>query len=338
MPISKQEIDNSLETFRVRGFRSPWEAAMYVISKSFLGVSIPNSQRGLETNIQQIINYLNSNQRSDGAWYGYWTDMFTTHRVLFAYYHLNATPALPMDQFFSKYDTWGKAKDYILYETKTDLRDIYHIAWGWSLYYWRYPPWLPEFFTEVESDLSWTITGDFHKTTHILYNYVIARRPFPNLDGIINKTLSLQNPDGSWGDGSRPVYHTSIEISLLTQVLKLYPNYRSDEILVALNRAVPWVTNSYRTQIVDSQVCGYFGDIINIEDALFAGILNVGQLGILPTNVDMTFQDVVNRIQPSHTELAQGTTLGLFMFDALLILYYLAKHIKLEDIKKILGL
>jgi hypothetical protein len=288
-----EQIGNSLDFLMQNNqtyLENPMKVSLWALSEAFLGHL---------DNKAQIIDYFNSKQESDGGW----ADMFTTHRVLLVYHILNATPAHSLDAFFSNYDTWDEALSYdLLYHGTFYGSSIYHILFGWCLYYWTYPSWLSDYFSEVEKDLSWTNGTDFHKRTHILYSYVITRRPFPNLDGIINTTLAEQMPDGHWemwwDPQPRPVYSTAIQLSLLTQILKLYPGYRTGEITESVERTAAWVNSSYRTQVLDGKVCGYFGEIINIEDAVFSGILCAGQDGLLDANVDMTFQDVVNLIVP----------------------------------------
>jgi len=289
----KQEIDNSLNYMMKNSqdyLSDPMLLSLWVMSKSFLG---------LYDNRTEVIDYFNSRQESDGAWSGAWTRMFTTHRVLFAYYLLNVTPARSLDVFLSSCDTWSEARDYMVNTGHGDARNLYHVIFAWVLYYWDYPPWIDDFFNEIETDLSWTSDSDFHKRTHILYSYVIARRPFPNLDGIIDATLDEQMSDGHWelpSLGNRPVYLTSIQITLLSQILKLYPNYRTNEIYTALKKARLWTESVYYTSILDGRTCGYFGDLMTIEDSIFSGLLCAGQTGLITANIDMTFQELYSKI------------------------------------------
>jgi hypothetical protein len=298
-----EHIDNSLEYLRSQYLKSEvpkvHDMAEYVISKSSLGTEIPDKQ--------QIIDYFDSKQGADGSWTDAWTPMFTTHRVLLAYYLLNATPKKSLDDFFNKYSNLEGVKNYILNETKSDGRDVYHIVFGWVIYgiisdsklVQGYPPWLNDYFNEMEKDLSWTTGTDFHKRTHILYSYVIARRQFPNLDGIINTTIAEQRSDGHWdaeGTSSRPVYHTSIQLTLLSQILKLYPNYRTTEIKNSIVKSMDWVRNSYKTTTCNEKICGHFGDILGIEDSVFSGILSSAQNGLIQANVDMIFEDLVRQL------------------------------------------
>jgi hypothetical protein len=289
----KQEINNSLNYMMKNSqdyLSDPMLVSLWVMSKSFLG---------RYDNRTEVIDYFNSRQESDGAWSGAGGRMFTTHRVLLAYYLLNATPAQNLDTFFSNYDTWSEAENYMLAGGSGDGRNMYHVIVAWVSYYWNYPPWMDDFFNQVETDLSWTSGSDFHKRTHILYSYVIARRPFPNLDGIIDATLDEQMSDGHWelpSLGNRPVYLTSIQITLLSQILKLYPNYRTNEINTALEKARLWTESVYHTSILDGSTCGYFGDLMTIEDSVFCGLLCAGQTGLVTANIDMTFQDLYSKI------------------------------------------
>lgn len=295
----KTSIDNTLEYMMQNSqlyLKNPFDVSLWVTSKTFLGTSINNKQ--------DLINYLNSKQEFDGAWSGSWRKMFTTQRVLLTYYQLNATPAKSLDTFFSGYDTWAEAKDYMLTTGSGDARNMYHLLISWATYYWGYPPWMNDFFNEAEKDLSWTSNSDFHKRTHILYSYIIADRQFPNLDGIINATISAQLPDGRW-DGSwynfysthGDIYFAGIQISLLNQILKLYPGHRTAEIQASLEKAKAWVNSVYHTQALDGKVCGYFGNAMNLEHGIFDGILSAGQTGVIPANIDMSMEDLVDRIQ-----------------------------------------
>jgi hypothetical protein len=267
------------------------QLSLWVDSKAFLGHF---------DNRTEVIDYLNSKQNSTN---GSWGSMFDTHRILLAYFELGATPAIPLDTFFNGYDTWTKAQNYMLTTGSGDARNMYHIIFGWVTYYHTYPSWMSDFFNEVEQDPSWTNSWDFHKRTHILYSYVVARRPFPNLDGIINATLAEQEPDGHW-DGSMynfystngDVYFTSIQITLLSEILKLYQGYRTTEIQSSLDKAKAWTNSTYHTEILNGKACGFFGDIENLEQGIFAGILCAGQTGLIPSDVDMTFQSLVDTI------------------------------------------
>jgi hypothetical protein len=287
-------IDNSLEYLRSKGL-GIHDMAEYVISKSFLGAQIPNKQ--------QIIDYFDNNQGADGSWKDVWTTMFTTYRVLLAYYILNATPKHSLDSFFSNYDTWTEAKNYMINEAKTDLRDIYHITFAWSIYYRTYPTWLNDFFTEAEKDLTWTNGTDAHKRMHILFNYVIARKAFPNLDGIIDETLREQSPDGHWDYPPRQIYWNGMQLGLLQQILKLYPTYRTIEIQNSIDKSRQWVYNSYNTQVLDNKTYGRFGNSTYIEDSLLTGIMAAGINGLMNINVDMTFEDLVRLISLKYEQL-----------------------------------
>jgi hypothetical protein len=285
-PLLQSEIvhiDNSLEYLRAKGL-GVHDMAEYVISKSFLGTEIPNKT--------QIINYFDNAQGADGSWSDAWTPMFTTYRVLMAYYIMNATPKKSLDAFFSKYDTWTEALNYTS-ETKTDLRDVYHITFAWTLYYQTYPSWLNDYFNLAEQDLSWTTTTDAHKRTHIVYNYVIARRNFPNLDGIINETLREQSLDGHWDYPPRQIYWNGMQLALLQEIIKLHPNHRTIEIQNSIDKSRTWTYNTYNTTIVNGVVMGRFGNSTTIEDALLTGIMAVGINGLMNINVDMTFQDIL---------------------------------------------
>lgn len=289
--VSVEELDNSLEYWRSRGVGNVADAFLYVLCKKWLGTPIATPE--------SVIAFWNKNQQADGSWSAAGTafpnaPMFATHRVLWGFHLLNAKPAKPLDVFMADYNTLQKVLDYCF--SISDLRDAYHVIFGWCLYYWKYPSWLNELFAEIEKDLSWTVSNDLHQITHTLTSYILPRRAFPNLDAMIDKVLSMQAADGSWL-GARPVFQTAIALTMLQQILKLHPGHRTAEINNALAKAAVWVTSAYRTVVRDGKTLGYFGDINTIEDALVCGILSAGQSGVLPTNVDMTLADVVAKIQ-----------------------------------------
>ena len=311
--VSIQELDNSLEYLRSRGL-TVHDAALYVWCKGFLGT--PISQPEL------IIDLWNNAQQADGSWLagGSMTDMFVTNRVLGGYYLLNSTPQKSLAPFMSNYDTYQEALNYIALH---DSRNIYHVVFGWCLYYWKYPPWLNDVFAYIEQNLAWTTGDDYHKTSHILYSYVLGRRQIPNLDNLIAKAVSLQQADGSFPIilPSRPVYSTSIMISMLKQIQLLYPSHLPTEIQNALDNTVNWVNSSYRTTVYGGKTLGYFGNVLDMENALLCGVLSAGQNGLLESNVDMTYADIVQRIQqPSATIPLLLLVLGLGSLS-----YYLLK-------------
>ena len=304
--INKTELDNSLEYLRIKGL-GVHDMAEYVISKSYLGIQIPSDIK------QQIINYFDSNQnQTDGSWKGVNTPMFTTHRVLLAYYILNATPNRSLDSFFSNYDTWEKALAYDKsIHGSFDGRDTYHIIIGWFLYYRTYPTWLNDFFTNVEKDLTWTNSTNSHKRTHILYSYVMARRQFPNLDGIIDETLREQSSDGHWNyqclSSPREVYCNAIQLVLLQQIIKLYPTHRTAEIQNSIDKSRQWVYDSYNTTTVNDVVMGHFGNSTSIEDALMTGIMSAGINGLMDINIDMTFEDLIKTLKTKSQSYIMDT-------------------------------
>lgn len=314
----KIEINNSLDYMMKNSqdsLSNPMLLSLWVMSKSFLGRF---------DNRTEVINYLDSEQEPDGAWSGPFSRMFTTQRVLTAYYLLNATPAHSLEEFFSNYDTWNEAGNYLpLYGTT----NMYHVIFAWVLYYWDYPPWINDFFNTVEADLSWTTGSDFHKRTHILYSYVIARRAFPNLDAIIDTTLAEQESDGHW-DGSQygfgsPVYFTSLQVSLFSEILSLYPGQRTAEIHASLDSTKTWTNSSYHTTLLEGKLCGYFGDALSLENAIFAGLLCAGQTGLISANIDMTFQSLVDAI-PEFTSISL-----IFLLMSVSVIVLLLKKKKL---------
>jgi hypothetical protein len=287
----KVHIDNSLEYALRSSTTNTENVALCVLAKRMLQAPI--------TYEREIVNYFNEKQAADPdhAWSGSRTKMFTTYRVLWAYYLLNATPALSMDKFFSRYDTIREVISYSIHESGTDLRDAYHITFSWVLHYGTLPPYLPELFKIFEQDLSWTTSADFHRRTHIALNYVLARRPLPNIDGIIDITKSMQQPDGSWLYMNNPMKGTAYQLNLLYQIMALHPGYRTADIHNMIRKTQSFVLNSYnRAALPDGKTGGYFGTIKTVEDALVCGILDAGQDGLLTANIDMALTDIVNWI------------------------------------------
>jgi hypothetical protein len=122
---------------------------------------------------------------------------------------------------------------------------------------------------------------------------VIARRNFPNLDGIINETLREQSLDGHWDYPPRQIYWNGMQLALLQEIIKLHPNHRTIEIQNSIDKSRTWTYNTYNTTIVNGVVMGRFGNSTTIEDALLTGIMAVGINGLMNINVDMTFQDIL---------------------------------------------
>lgn len=319
MSLIIEQVNNSLDYLKENNLLNDLELSEYVFCKKFLGLPFDE---------QAMISHFNSIQQADGGWLQYsgLSRMFTTSRIIMAYYLMNAKPAIPLDSFLSGYDTWAEVKDYSD-GTGGDLRNVYHIMVSWVLNYWRYPPWLDEFFSHAETDLSWTTVSDYHKRTHILYTYVFGRKrkAFPNLDGIINTTINSieTDPNGlHYWSGSQysfmgPVYFTGIQISLLSEILRIYPGYRTAEITTVINATKPWINSQYATKrLVVGGIekdCGYWGDVnaTTMEASLFSGILCAGQSGILPLNIDMSFEDIVGNIR-------NGDALPFWLLAALL--------------------
>jgi hypothetical protein len=100
---------------------------------------------------------------------------------------------------------------------------------------------MTELFSYYEQNLDWITNDQAHKRSHILYSYLIARRPYPNLDGIIDATLTQQYADGSWRDPSaEALAETAIQLYLLKEIMLLYPNHpRISEMQNAINKAKP---------------------------------------------------------------------------------------------------
>jgi len=329
----KQHIDNALEASRnLEGFSTPHNASMYVWAKSMLGTTIPNPN--------QIINYLNSKQDADGGWSasqgtGLHSRWFDSGRILMALYMLGATPAKPLDGFLATMDTWDE-----VHALGEDWRDVYHPLQCWMLGKWVYPPWKDEFFAAVEAKqtdlLNWTTnTSGYaggHRRTHILYSYMYARRQYPNLDGIINATLSMQRVDGSFPGLDHTAanwsYNTSIEISLMQSILALYPGYRTQELIDSINRTRPYIQSLYRTENHPTYgLCGYFSPSWNsIEWSSMLGIMACAGNGLLTCNFDFIMQDIIDKMQQPSGEIPLWLIAILELAGIGVLSYYLAKH------------
>lgn len=330
----KQHIDNALEASRnLEGFSTPHNASMYVWAKFMLGTTIPNPN--------QIINYFNNTQDADGGWgasqgtvHGRY---FDSGRILMALYMMGATPVKPLDTFLATGDTWDE-----IHAWGEDWRDVYHPLQCWILGKWVYPPWKDEFFAAVEAKqtdlLNWTTNESGyqggHRRTHILYSYMYARRQYPNLNGIVNATLNMQRADGSFPGLSeiqtRPnaswSYDTSIEISLMRQILALYPGFRTQELLDSIDRTRPYIQSLYRTETHPTYgVCGYFSPYWDsIEWSSMLGIMACAGNGLLTCNLDFIMQNIIDKLQPSGIPFWLIAVLELAGIGCLG--YYLMKH------------
>lgn len=292
--INVVELNNMAEWWRQHLMTTNWDHAMYLLSKYLLSEPVPD--------LLGIFEWLDAKQNADGSWQnGVYTTLYATQRTVLTYFENNRRIRKSMYLFFQRYDTWAEALAYDqgIHGPGLDGRDLYHIIYTWAAYYRGLPPWTGTFFSEMEADLSWTLTADFHRTTHIIYSYVLARRPIPGLNDILDTVFAAQLPDGSFGSilVGRPVYTCSIAITLLREIKALYPGFRTEEIKASLIRTIPWIQSQYHTieYALDSKnvMCGYFGSSTNVEDFLFSGILCGGQVGILPHDIDMTFVELV---------------------------------------------
>jgi len=297
LTIRTVELNEGLEIWK-ESFENkpdPVTAGLYILGKAMLNQPIIGRD--------SLIDYLDSQQMPNGGWSGAaydFTDMFVTHRILLAYFLMDAKPANNMDEFFADFDTWEEVHDYGL--TYHDHRDVYHIVFGWALYYHEYPSWIDEFFTEVEKDLSWTVFDEghgHHKATHILYTYVIARRNFPKLNNLIDSVLGMQEGDGGWShwNGDK-LYGTSIALNLLKTIRVGYSNYRMEEIETAIERSKDFYEKTYTTKMVDSKTAAYFsldGETFGRWSNLM-GIMGSSMNGFINGNFDPTFEGIVEKI------------------------------------------
>lgn len=313
--IDGSELVNSLEAYREVGFKDEWDAASYVISKYWLQSTIDNKQ--------EIIDYFDNRQWEDGAW-GEHDDSRPKEAmaVLYAYFLLDAKPKKSLDSFFSQYDTW---EEVLPYRPGHERGGKYHLVLAWACYYLRYPPWMTELFSFFEQDLDWTTSTRVHTRSHILYCYLIARRPFPNLDGIIEATLTQQYSDGSWRDPSlEALAETAVQIELLTEIMFLYPYHpRLSEMQNAINKAKPIFENNYDVNIINDTRYAFFKELTtgNPRNDLFfliTGILGSVLSGTTQGDTDPLFQILVSRIIDQEEilnyldyNLERGEELGL---------------------------
>lgn len=261
--INKTEVVNTLEYWRQKGFSGEMEAANYVILKTWLQSEIDNKQ--------EIIGYLDGKQREDGMW-----DPLDGSRpkaamfISWAYSALNATPenVVDMRDFLKQYDTWEEVLPY------REIGSKYHLVSCWVEGYRTLPPWMPELFEYYESNLGWTTSEEMHTRTHILYCYMMAERPFPNPDGIINATLQQQRKDGTWVDPGFPnaLHETAIQLAFLDTLEQLYPD-SSTKFQVARDKAKPYIVSCYKTTVKEGKTLGYFVDYKTGEDTFFFGVL-----------------------------------------------------------------
>jgi hypothetical protein len=240
------------------------DAANYVISKYWLQSPIDNKQ--------EIIDYFNNRQESDGAWPdALGSRAKTAMWVLEAYLILGSTPKKSMDEFYSNYNNW--TEEVLPYREKGSK---YHLVYGWGIYYKTLPPWMGDLFNYYESDLSWATDGYMHERAHILYPYIVARRPFPNSNGIINATIKQQNPNGSWiQSGYGGLQETGIQLFFSNALKLIYPENKT-EIQKSIDKSKAYILSSYRKTVKDGKTLGYFIDPLNgaaDKWTLFFGIL-----------------------------------------------------------------
>lgn len=316
--IDGNELVNSLEVLREIGFKDEWDAASYVISKYWLQSTIDNKQ--------EIIDYFDNRQWEDGVW-GEHDDSRAkmAMAVLYAYFLLDAKPKKSLDSFFSQYDTW---EEVLPYRPGHERGAKYHLVLAWACYYLRYPPWMTELFSFFEQNLDWTTSTRVHERSHILYCYLIAGRPYPNLDGIIEATLTQQYADGSWRDPAvEALAETAVQLKLLKEIMLLYPNHpRLSEMQDAINKATPLFEDNYKITVVNGKRCGYFTELTTGTPRydlffLMLGILGSVLSGTTQGDADPLFQSLCSRIlDPEEIinyldyNLKRGKEIGLLSF------------------------
>ena len=316
--IDANELVNSLEAYRETGFKDEWDASCYVILKYWLQSPIGNKQ--------EIIDYFDNRQREDGAWgEKHLSRAKAASRVLYAYFLLDAKPKKSLDSFLSQYDTW---EEVLPYRPGSEAGAKYHLVYAWVSYYLRYPPWMTELFSFFEQSLSWTTSTQAHQRSHILYCYLIARRPYPNLDGIIEATLTQQYADGSWRDPSaEALAETAIQLYLLKEIMLLYPTHsRLSDMQNAIDKAKPVFENNYRVAVVNGTRYGYFTELTTGVprydlDFLMFGILGSILSGATQGDADPLFQTLYSRIIDQEEilnyldyNLKHGAGIGLLNF------------------------
>jgi len=226
--------------------------------------------------------------------------MFTTHRVLLAYIDLNTAPVRSLDDFFLSYDTWEEVQLYYQTIGPKDPRNVYHIVYGWKAWFGTLPSWLPQYFTLLESDLAWTDSTDLHRMTHLLYPYCVARRSFPNVNGLLESCVNLQQAGGGWMDyqsGQFPtLYTTNIALLLLSQIQSLndFELSASQETLIreATNKSINYYKLCYKTDIVNGTKIGYFDSLG--EMPLVLGVMGAITNHSLQGDSDPTFSFLAN--------------------------------------------
>lgn len=300
--IDKTELVNSLEYLREQGFAKSdageQSASIYVITKAWLESPIENKQ--------EIIDYFDSQQRSDGAWgERHGKRAKAAMRILMAYHILNATPEKSLDTFFEDYDTWEEVKEN--YDgTRTARMDKYHLVYAWAFYYKEFSPWMDELFDFYEQRLDWTTGSEMHERTHILYSYILAREPFPNADDIIDTTLEQQDEDGGWRCGEYSDLHeTSIQSYFLSAAKLLYPD-RETEMQSSIEKSKPFIYTFYKTRVENGKTLGYFEDTEygpSDEWNLHFGILGAITTDLVDGNADPLFDELYKILKP-HEELS----------------------------------
>lgn len=243
--ISKADhLINSLEYERSQGFSSSFDAGRYVEIHAMLLRAIPNPE--------QIINFTNSKQGTDGLFDGGKHSHYSAHLaiILTAYNILNSTPTKSLDTWFQTIDTWSK----VLADSSSweDSRNPWGGVWGyamsWIIYYHQEPPWINEFinYTNVHPE---TWVNDNHQRAHVYSILFTLQKPLPFLDDVITNTLKDQNTDGSW---TTPAYTSPINEAMQAVHLLLalidgnFAPSRNSEMQSAITKAKPWIDSCYK--------------------------------------------------------------------------------------------
>lgn len=249
--IYVEKILNGIELARLHSgtngsYGDPYLTSEVTVIYNWLMKDMPDKET--------VLQYLNSQQRPDGTWTGTVEGSYERnvklYFILLAYRYLSSAPMISLDSYFATLNDYG----YITRAVETYSPNNY---WGvkfsfvmdYLVYYLKPPPWISEYWTEVESqDQTWL--PYLHQRDHALIPYLDLHRPIPSLEDVINLTLAEQRADGSWGE---LLTETSIALHFLRGL-----NVSRPDVEAAVLKARPFVESTYIELVYNQAVYGAF--------------------------------------------------------------------------------
>lgn len=329
--ISIGALDRTYEYMRQRGFTNEFSASFYILGKKWLNLEISNPE--------EVVAYLDQRQAEcewhDGGWGRLFPEgqrWYMSRNVLYAYFLLDAMPALPCDEFLEPLEDWGTVLDYALYhkepwngyERPGQFQDVYHMLFSYCCYYKRFPWWVAddsplwsEWLERPAAIKEWTIAGNegwkVHRRSHIGFTYGLTHRPFPNALNMLK--------DAILHDGS-----ATLNLWTLAQLIcnnPELPEVPNHIISKYLKNHQSYIASLYREREVEGKVLGYFEWEKGIKNERDFWMSNTHKAAgavmceLLPGNVDPCYNQLYTSLtKPKLSKVVAPIllSLGLILF------------------------